>query len=60
MILEAEVAGAEEVKFWVIGWGSHAEVLEPVFLRNDLRDEAAMMMEKYSGNALYEGEPLRR
>jgi hypothetical protein len=60
LIFEAVVEGAEEVKFWVMGWGSDAEILEPAFLRNDLVDEAAMMLEKYRGDALYEREPLRR
>jgi len=28
IIFEAEVAGTEEIKFWIMSWGSNAEVLE--------------------------------
>ena len=33
VIFEAEVAGTEEIKYWVMTWGSKAEVLEPESLR---------------------------
>jgi len=33
IILEAEVAGTEEIKFWVMSWGPKAEVLEPQSVR---------------------------
>jgi len=34
------VAGTEEIEFWVMSWGSKAEVFEPQFLREDIRMEA--------------------
>ena len=34
IIFEAEVAGTEEIKFWIMNWGSKAEVLEPESLRD--------------------------
>jgi predicted DNA-binding transcriptional regulator YafY len=58
LIFEAEVAGTEEVKFWVLGWGSNAEVLEPAFLRDELRHESESMLEKYKGDLLYEEKPV--
>jgi predicted DNA-binding transcriptional regulator YafY len=47
IIFEAEVAGTEEIKFWVMSWGSKAEVLEPQSLREEIRLEAEGMAEKY-------------
>ena len=29
IIFEAEVAGTEEIKFWIMSWGASALVLEP-------------------------------
>jgi predicted DNA-binding transcriptional regulator YafY len=46
-IFEAEVAGTEEIKFWVMSWGSKAEVLEPQYLREEIRAEAEAAAEKY-------------
>jgi predicted DNA-binding transcriptional regulator YafY len=40
IIFEAEVAGTEEVKFWVMGWGAQARVLEPESLAKAIRSEA--------------------
>ena len=45
VIFEAEVAGTEEIKFWVMSWGSKALVLEPESLREELRAEAKAMAE---------------
>jgi predicted DNA-binding transcriptional regulator YafY len=35
----AEVTGLREIKQWVLGFGEHAEVLEPVELRDEIRAE---------------------
>ena len=47
LTFEAEVAGTEEVKFWVMGWGSHARVLEPEYLVKAIRSEAESVAALY-------------
>ena len=47
IVFEAEVAGTEEIKFWVMSWGSKTMVIEPSFLRQEIRAEAEAMAEKY-------------
>jgi predicted DNA-binding transcriptional regulator YafY len=38
VIFGAVVAGTDEIRFWVMGWGSHADVLEPEALREQIRE----------------------
>ena len=47
IILEAEVAGTDEIKFWIMSWGSYALVLEPESLRQEIRAEAEEIAERY-------------
>jgi predicted DNA-binding transcriptional regulator YafY len=47
IVFEAEVAGTDEIKFWVMSWGAHAEVMEPESLREKIRAEAEMMAKRY-------------
>ena len=47
IIFEAEVAGTAEIKFWIMSWGSHALVLEPESLIDEIREEAEAMLERY-------------
>ncbi len=47
IIFEAEVAGTEEIKFWIMSWGASALVIEPESLRNEIREEADVILEKY-------------
>ncbi|MDP2645526.1 MAG: transcriptional regulator [Desulfobacterales bacterium] len=47
LVFEAEVAGTEEIKFWVMNWGSKAEVLEPESLKDEIREEAEAMLKIY-------------
>ncbi len=47
VIFEAEVAGTEEIKHWVMKWGGQAEVLAPDSLRREIRREAEEMMKTY-------------
>lgn len=47
LLLKVTVSGLGELKRWVLGFGCHAEVLEPVELREDLAREAACLAEKY-------------
>jgi predicted DNA-binding transcriptional regulator YafY len=47
IIFEAEVAGTEEIKFWVLKWGAKARVLAPESLRQETRKEVEAMLENY-------------
>ena len=59
IVFEAEVAGTEEIKFWIMSWGSKAEVLEPQSLREEIRVEAEAAVEKY-GKAVARREESAR
>ena len=48
IIFEADVAGTDEVKFWIMSWGVHALVLEPESLRSEIKVEAEVMVGKYA------------
>jgi predicted DNA-binding transcriptional regulator YafY len=47
VIFEAEVAGTEEIKFWLLSWGSKAVVLEPASLQEEIRAEAVRILSRY-------------
>ena len=47
IIFEVEVAGTDEIKFWIMSWGASALVLEPESLRNEIREEAEVILERY-------------
>ncbi|MBL0715969.1 MAG: WYL domain-containing protein, partial [Desulfosarcina sp.] len=47
VIFEAEVAGTQEIKHWIMQWGRQAEVLAPDRLREAIRNEAAAMAANY-------------
>jgi len=48
---EREIAMSKGVEFWGMSWGSHALVLEPESLRNEIRAEAEAMLNRYEGTA---------
>ena len=48
LILRLRVGGLGEVKRWVMGYGSHAEVLEPNSLRCEIQVEAEKMKKIYA------------
>ena len=48
VVFEAEVAGTDEIKFWILSWGAKALVLEPDSLREEIKTETASLMETYS------------
>ena len=48
IIFEAEVAGIEEIKFWILKWGAKARVLAPDSLRDEIRIEAEAMVANYT------------
>jgi len=57
-IFEAEVAKTDEIKFWLMSWGSYALALEPESLRDDIGVETETMLEKYSKGTDKEERPL--
>jgi predicted DNA-binding transcriptional regulator YafY len=59
IVFEAEVAGTDEIRFWVMSWGSKAEVLEPQSLREEIKAEAEVMAEKYTKPSEPEEESAR-
>lgn len=52
VVFEAVVAGTDEIRFWVMGWGSHAEVLEPENLREGIMEEVEQVSEMYNKGAV--------
>ena len=59
LIFEAEVAGTDEIKYWIMTWGANAEVLEPESLREDIRKEAEGILERYEPKTTREGTSMR-
>lgn len=47
IIFQADVAGIDEIKFWIMSWGAKAEVLEPESLREEVSAEAESMVSLY-------------
>jgi predicted DNA-binding transcriptional regulator YafY len=47
LIFRVEISGIEEIKFWILGWGKDAVVLEPDDLREEIRLEAQGILEGY-------------
>ena len=41
------MAGIREIKYWVLGWGAQAEILEPAILREEVLAEARAMARIY-------------
>jgi len=58
IIFEAEVAGTDEIRFWIMTWGSQAEVLAPASLREEIRAEAEMMSRRHEAPIVAEESPL--
>ena len=48
LILHLRVGGLGEVKRWVMGYGSHAEVVEPESLRDEIKAEIKKMQQIYN------------
>lgn len=48
LILRFETGGLEGVKLWVMQYGRHAEVLEPLELRQMVAEELRLAMERYA------------
>jgi proteasome accessory factor B len=43
----ARVAGTQEIRAWVLGWGGAAEVIEPAELRERVREELTAAIARY-------------
>ncbi len=50
VIFEANVAGLDEIRFWILSWGSKATVISPETLKQSIQDEINIMSQNY-GNA---------
>jgi predicted DNA-binding transcriptional regulator YafY len=50
IIFEALVAGTEEIKHWILGWGSQAQILEPDRLKEEVFAEAIATQNLYRKN----------
>jgi predicted DNA-binding transcriptional regulator YafY len=50
IIFEAEVSGTDEVKFWLMSWGSGALVLKPESLRKEIQSECALTLDHYENH----------
>ena len=55
-----EVGGLREVMSWVMGFGRHAEVLEPAHLRQAVAQELVAASEKYVGQPTYPLQKARK
>ena len=51
IILRLKVGGLQEVKRWIMGYGPHAEVLQPENLRAQFKDEVEKMRKIYQKKA---------
>ena len=47
LVLELTLSSLEEVERWVLSWGTHVEVLQPVRLRRRLKEVGEGLIEKY-------------
>ena len=55
IIFEARAGGTDEIKYWIMSWGSKARVLSPESLREEIRAEVERMFRGYE-NEGEEGE----
>jgi predicted DNA-binding transcriptional regulator YafY len=51
LLWHAIVAGVLEVRFWILGWGADAEVLEPAELRGWVAEQHARAVDHYRSGA---------
>jgi predicted DNA-binding transcriptional regulator YafY len=47
LLFEAVVTGTEESKYWILGWRSHAQVLEPESLKEEICVQAKATLNLY-------------
>ena len=41
------VAGTKEIKYWVLSYGQHAEVVEPKSLRDEIKKDLSLALKRY-------------
>ncbi len=62
--VQFKLSGTTELKSWVLGFGRHAEVLEPILLRTEIQNELVASLESYAktsdSNAQAKGNSSRR
>lgn len=46
ILFEADVAGLDEIRFWLMSWGSRARVIGPSALKESIREEARKILEQ--------------
>lgn len=51
------MAGTDEIKFWIMSWGSKALTLESESLRDEIRTETKVMLDKYGKDTEKEEKP---
>lgn len=54
VLMTVTVSTTMEIGRWVRGWGDKAEVLEPITLREELRDEAVRLARQYTAKVRVE------
>ena len=57
LIFEAEVAGTEEIKSWILSWGKEATILEPAELKAKIKSEVIVMIQNNDEVVAHEGRP---
>ncbi|MBN2254920.1 MAG: transcriptional regulator [Deltaproteobacteria bacterium] len=55
IVLEIDVAGTEEIKYWIRSWGPHAEVLEPMSLRDEMKADFKAATKRYGSSKKTDG-----
>jgi predicted DNA-binding transcriptional regulator YafY len=58
--LALEVGGHEELRSWILSFGSGAEVLEPASLRSEVEAELGRALGRYAGAAPTAGRPTAK
>lgn len=41
------IAGMSEIKYWILSYGHHAEVLEPAALRDEIKHDLSLALKRY-------------
>jgi predicted DNA-binding transcriptional regulator YafY len=49
LLMTFKVRHENEIVQWLLSWGRHVQVLEPVSLRQRLADEATAMLQQHTG-----------
>ncbi len=58
LIAEFQLAATEEIKAWVLSFGTKAEVLEPESLRMDVLQDIELLAKRYRPHRPRRAKPL--